>query len=84
MNCFTKKTVLQAQATIKKLVALINKATGEPFPKSKGSKPRCLTKNLNAVVEIVTESPICLELFSNIKELGRFMLRSSDENISLT
>ena len=64
------------QATVKKLVAMINKATGEPMPKGKGSKPRCLVKNSNAVVEIVTEQPICLELYSNIKELGRFMLRS--------
>ena len=70
------------QATVKKLVALINKATGEPMPKGKGSKPRCLVKNSNALVEIATEQPICLELYSNIKELGRFMLRSSGKTIA--
>ena len=75
-------TVLSFQATVKKLIAMINKATGEPVPKSKGSKPRCLVKNSNALVEIVTEQPICLELYSNIKELGRFMLRSGGKTIA--
>ena len=70
------------QATVKKLVALINKATGEPMPKGKGSKARCLVKNSNALVEIAPEQPIWLELYCNIKELGRFMLRSSGKTIA--
>lgn len=81
-TCVLHYGSVQTQATVKKLVAMINKATGEPMPKAKGSKPRCLGKNSNAVVEITTEAPICLELYSNIKELGRFMLRSGGKTIA--
>ena len=63
---------------IKKLVAQINKTNGEVIKKH----PRCLNKNCNAIVEIVSESPVCVELYSNIKELGRFMLRSGGKTIA--
>lgn len=36
---------------------------------------RCLTKGMNAIVEIQTQRPVSLELYKNYKELGRFMLR---------
>lgn len=36
---------------------------------------RCLSKGMNAVVEIQTQRPISLELYKDYKELGRFMLR---------
>ena len=68
----------QAQAVIKKLVAQIDKSTGEVVK----NKPRVLLKNCNAVVEIGVDSAICLELYSNIKELGRFMLRSGGKTIA--
>lgn len=69
---------VQAQATIKKLVALVNKSTGEVVK----NKPRCLTKNCSALVDIAVDPPVCLELYSNIKELGRFMLRSGGKTIA--
>lgn len=62
---------LAEQAVVVKLVAQLNKTTGEVVKK----RPRCLTKNSNAVVEIETARPICLELYRETKELGRFMLR---------
>jgi len=43
---------------------------------------RCLVKNTNALVEIEVARPICLELYSNCKDLGRFMLRSSGSTIA--
>ena len=54
-----------------KLVAQLNKSTGAVVKQ----KPRCLSGNSIALVEIKTSRPICLELYSNIKELGRVMLR---------
>lgn len=36
---------------------------------------RCLSKGMNAIVEIQTQRPVSLELYKDYKELGRFMLR---------
>ena len=43
---------------------------------------RCLTKNSSAVVEIEFVRPVCLELYKDNKELGRFMLRSGGHTIA--
>ena len=43
---------------------------------------RCLTKNSSAVIELEFERPVCLELYKDNKELGRFMLRSSGHTIA--
>ncbi|XP_051517282.1 HBS1-like protein isoform X1 [Myxocyprinus asiaticus] len=58
-------------ATIKKLVSILHKSSGEVLKK----KPKCLSKGQNAVVEIQTQRPVALELYKDYKELGRFMLR---------
>ena len=69
---------VQTQAVIKKLLATMSKSTGEVAKK----KPRCIAKNCNAIVEISIDSPICVEQYSNIKELGRFMLRAGGKTIA--
>ncbi len=76
--CVLHYGCVQAQASIRKLVSVINKSTGEVTK----SRPRCLTRNCNAVVEVSTDSPVCLELYSSVKELGRFMLRSGGKTIA--
>ena len=43
---------------------------------------RCLVKNTTAVVEIEVDRPVCIELYSDFKDLGRFMLRSSGTTIA--
>uniref|UniRef100_A0A673CMN2 HBS1-like protein n=1 Tax=Sphaeramia orbicularis TaxID=375764 RepID=A0A673CMN2_9TELE len=58
-------------ATIKKLVSVLHKSSGEVLKK----KPKCLSKGMNAIVEIQTQRPVSLELYKDYKELGRFMLR---------
>lgn len=65
LHCITE------QAIITKLISQVNKNTGEVIKK----KPRCLLKNNSAVVIIETSKPICIELYREMKELGRFMLR---------
>uniref|UniRef100_A0A3B4WNH2 HBS1-like translational GTPase n=1 Tax=Seriola lalandi dorsalis TaxID=1841481 RepID=A0A3B4WNH2_SERLL len=58
-------------ATIRKLVSVLHKSSGEVLKK----KPKCLSKGMNAIVEIQTQRPVSLELYKDYKELGRFMLR---------
>ncbi|XP_066591401.1 protein HBS1 [Prorops nasuta] len=58
-------------ATITKLITQLHRSTGEIIKK----KPRCLVKNSSAIVEIITQTPICVELYKEVKQLGRIMLR---------
>ncbi|XP_074472179.1 HBS1-like protein isoform X1 [Sebastes fasciatus] len=58
-------------ATIRKLISILHKSSGEVLKK----KPKCLSKGMNAIVEIQTQRPVSLELYKDYKELGRFMLR---------
>jgi len=58
-------------ASIVKLKAQLHKGTGEVIKKN----PRCLGNNSCALVEIETTKPICIEKYSDFKELGRVMLR---------
>ncbi|GJJ74621.1 elongation factor 1 alpha-like protein [Entomortierella parvispora] len=65
--------------TISKLVATIDKGTGEIVKKS----PRHLGKNTTAMVEIkLSGRAIPLETFKDSKELGRVMLRKGGETIA--
>jgi translation elongation factor EF-1alpha len=43
---------------------------------------RCLTKNMSAVVEIELSAPVCLELYRDCRDLGRFMLRHAGATIA--
>jgi elongation factor 1 alpha-like protein len=69
---------VQSPAVIKKLLAVVNKSTGEVTKK----KPRCLTRNCNALVEIAIDAPVCIEEYAESKELGRFMLRVGGKTIA--
>ncbi|XP_075718621.1 HBS1-like protein isoform X2 [Rhinoderma darwinii] len=65
-------------ATIRKLISVLHKSTGEVVKK----KPKCLTKGMNAIIELQTQRPVALELYKDLKELGRFMLRYSGSSIA--
>ncbi|XP_039279965.1 HBS1-like protein [Nilaparvata lugens] len=65
-------------AVIVKLVAQLHKSSGEVVKR----RPRCLLRNTTALVIIETSRPICVELYRNIKELGRLMLRSAGTTIA--
>ncbi|KAF9321432.1 HBS1-like protein [Podila horticola] len=65
--------------TISKLVATIDKGTGEIVKKS----PRHLSKNTTAMVEIkLNGRAIPLETFKDSKELGRVMLRKGGDTVA--
>ncbi|XP_046409743.1 protein HBS1 [Neodiprion fabricii] len=63
---------------LKKLIAQLHKSSGEVIKK----KPRCLPKNSSAIVEIETQRPICMELYRDVKQLGRIMLRVGGSTIA--
>lgn len=65
-------------AVIKKLIAQLHKGTGEVVKK----KPRCLPKNSSAIVEIETQRPVCMELYRDVKQLGRVMLRVGGSTVA--
>lgn len=69
---------LSEPATVSKLASILNKNSGEVIQK----RPRCLTKHMNAVIEIKFPRPICVELYRDNKVLGRFMLRYSGNTIA--
>ncbi|XP_072045451.1 HBS1-like protein isoform X1 [Amphiura filiformis] len=64
-------------AIIRRLISTLHKSTGEILQK----KPKCLTKQSNALIEIETTRPICLELYKDHKDLGRFMIRYAGSTI---
>jgi elongation factor 1 alpha-like protein len=58
-------------ATISKLKAQLHKGTGEVIKKN----PRVLGNNSCALVELTFQRPIAIERYSDLKEMGRVMLR---------
>jgi elongation factor 1 alpha-like protein len=46
-------------------------------------RPRALTKNCTAIVELQLAVPICMEAFSDCRALGRFVLRRNGESIAV-
>ncbi|XP_065842838.1 HBS1-like protein [Oscarella lobularis] len=63
---------------VNRLVHSLDRNSGEIIRK----KPRCLGKNSSAVVLIEPQRPICVELYKDCKDLGRFMLRSRGSTIA--
>ncbi|TKR93365.1 hypothetical protein L596_007837 [Steinernema carpocapsae] len=63
---------------IVKMNALIDKSTG----KVEKEKPRFITRNSSALLEIQTESPVALEPYTSCKTLGRITLRDKGETIA--
>ncbi|KAL3671114.1 hypothetical protein V7S43_004296 [Phytophthora oleae] len=62
---------------ITRLVSILNK-TGEVEKK----KPRCITRERSAVVQITCHRKICLEEFANYRQLGRFTLRDRGKTLA--
>ncbi|XP_014662624.1 PREDICTED: HBS1-like protein isoform X4 [Priapulus caudatus] len=70
--------MLNETAVIRKLISQLHKSNGEVIKK----RPRCLTKQSNALIELAIERPICMELYKDNRDLGRFMLRYSGHTIA--
>ena len=42
----------------------------------------CLTKQMTAVVQVEVTRPVCVEVYSDCKELGRLMLHNSGNTVA--
>ncbi|KAE9044992.1 HBS1-like protein [Phytophthora rubi] len=62
---------------ITRLVSILSK-TGEVEKR----KPRCITRENSAVVQITCHRKICLEEFANYRQLGRFTLRDRGKTLA--
>jgi len=69
---------MNEQASVVKLVGMVDKMTGE----IKQKNPRFLPKNTTAMVEIKLNRPICIETYKDFKELGRFTIRSEGKTLA--
>lgn len=65
-------------AVISKLKAQLHKNTGETLKKN----PRCLTNNSCALIEMTFQRAIAIEKYSDLKEMGRIMLRIGGSTIA--
>ncbi|KAL3688674.1 hypothetical protein R1sor_014983 [Riccia sorocarpa] len=66
-------------AKVADLVALLEAKTGAVVRK----KPRCLTSNQSAIIEIVPERSMCIEEYSQFKALGRVALRDGGRTVAV-
>ncbi|KAJ2558922.1 hypothetical protein EV175_000572, partial [Coemansia sp. RSA 1933] len=70
---------LNVPAAVHRIIEVIDQRTGEVTRR----RPRHIGKGATARVEIIaTDSPVCLELFKDSKDLGRVMLRKNGETIA--
>lgn len=65
-------------AIVSKLKAQLHKGTGEVIKKN----PRCLTNNSCALIELSFQRAIAIEKYSDLKEMGRIMLRVGGTTIA--
>ena len=65
------------QAVVRRIVSQTNRSTGAVV-----KTPRCLTKNSSGVIVVEVGKPICVEMYSDNKDLGRFMLRNGGNTIA--
>uniref|UniRef100_A0AAV1TEF1 Tr-type G domain-containing protein n=1 Tax=Peronospora matthiolae TaxID=2874970 RepID=A0AAV1TEF1_9STRA len=62
---------------ISRLVSILSKTGGVGR-----KKPRCITRECSAVVQITCHRSICLETFADYRQLGRFTLRDRGKTLA--
>ena len=77
---------LKEECNITKLVSILDKSSNQVIKKNPRyyyAYKRFLTKNVTAIVELKLKNrPICLEIFKNSKDFGRFMLRLNGNTVA--
>lgn len=69
----------QEPVQIHSLHSLLDAGTGEVLKR----QPRVLPRQATAVIEILSKNKLCVELFRNYRELGRFTLRRGNETVAV-
>jgi elongation factor 1 alpha-like protein len=70
---------VEMPVTISKLISIVNQKSGEVLRK----KPKCLTANTTAMVQLKLQDSVCIELFEANRQLGRFMLRDGGATVAV-
>ena len=78
VSCILQYQCVQEPAVIAKLLEITHRTTGETAKK----RPRCICSNTTALVEIHTQRPVCLDLYAENKQLGRFTLRNKGSTLA--
>ncbi|CAN4088822.1 unnamed protein product [Withania somnifera] len=66
-------------AKVVRILSLLDPKTGKETKKS----PRCLLAKQNAMIEVVLQGMVCIDVHSNCRALGRVSLRSSGRTVAL-
>lgn len=66
-------------AVVSKLESVLDPKTG----KAVKCRPRALPSNSSAIIEVTAERPLCVELYSDIRSLGRIALRESGRTVAV-
>jgi len=78
-SCILHLQAMAEEVTIKALICLIDKKTGE---KSK-TRPRFIKQDQIAIARFVSNHQICMETFKDHPQLGRFTLRDEGTTIAI-
>jgi len=79
VTCVMYTTSASEEVVLSRLVAVLEGGTGKVIKE----RPRVLTKGQSAEVEITTKRAVCLELYREYRELGRFSLRRGVETVAV-
>lgn len=71
----------QQEVSIEKIISLVDKQTATHIQST--IPPRLIARNSSAVININSKRAICIELFRQYRELGRFTLRRGDETVAV-
>lgn len=66
-------------ARVARIVSLLDSKTGKVTKKA----PRVLSAKQSAVIEVILQSPVCVETFSTSRALGRVFLRAMGRTIAV-
>lgn len=70
---------INVPVTLKRLYSTLHKQTLEVDKK----KPKCIPKQTTALVQLSTDDhPVCVELFSENRAFGRFLLRTGGKTVA--
>ena len=64
---------------VSRLIAGVDAKTGETSKK----RPRVLLKGQGAIIEVTAHRPLCLELYSDCRALGRVVLREGGQTLAV-
>ena len=67
------------EVQLSRLVALLDRSSGSVIK----TAPRFLSRNASAEVELQCKRAVCLELYRDYRELGRFSLRRATETVAV-